>query len=205
MTSPQIERVLVNELEQHLRVASEAFTSPGFLGQVAECTLLVLEALRGDHRVFLCGNGGSAADAQHIAAEFTGHFKQERKPLPVQALNVNASSITAIGNDYGYDHIFEREVQAYGRTGDVLIGISTSGNSPNVLRAIEAAQGLGLKTIGWTGRKGGKLALAVDVAVRVPSDDTPRIQEMHITLGHAMCQAIDAELLTRNAVTPSNA
>ena len=143
----------------------------------------------------LFGNGGSASDAQHIAAEWVGRYMRERLPLPAVALTSNSSEITAVANDYGFDQMFVRGVVAHGRPGDLALALSTSGNSPNVLAAVEAARERGLATIGLTGKGGGQLAGLVDLAIRVPSDETPRIQESHITICHAICEVVDAELL----------
>ncbi|AFM05340.1 phosphoheptose isomerase [Bernardetia litoralis DSM 6794] len=145
-------------------------------------------------KVLFCGNGGSAADAQHISAELSGRFYKDRKPLFAEALHVNSSYLTAVGNDYGYDIVFERMVQAMGREGDVLVAISTSGNSPNIVKAVEAANKIGMITIGMTGSKGGKLKEICDIILNVPSDDTPRIQESHILVGHILCEWVELAL-----------
>ena len=155
---------------------------------------LIAACFREGHTVLLFGNGGSAADAQHIAAEWTGRFTRERPGLPAIALSANTSDLTAIGNDYGFDRVFARGVEAHGGEGDVAIAISTSGNSPNVLLAVEEARRRGLVTVGLTGRGGGKLAGMVDVALVVPSDDTQRIQESHITMLHVLCELVEEEL-----------
>ena len=145
-------------------------------------------------KVLFCGNGGSAADAQHISAELSGRFYKDRKPLFAEALHVNSSYMTAVGNDYGYAIVFERMVQAMGREGDVLVAISTSGNSPNIVKAVEAANQIGMVTIGMTGSKGGKLKEICDIILNVPSDDTPRIQESHILVGHILCEWVELAL-----------
>ena len=145
-------------------------------------------------QLLLFGNGGSAADAQHIATELVGRFYLERRPLPALPLTVNTSALTAIGNDYEFRDVFSRQVEAYGRSGDAAIGLSTSGNAANVIEGIRAARRIGMMTIGLTGRDGGQLAAEVDIAIRVPADDTPRIQEAHIMLGHLWCQGIEATL-----------
>jgi D-sedoheptulose 7-phosphate isomerase len=150
------------------------------------------ERLRRGCRILVCGNGGSAADAQHLAAELSGRYLKERRALAGIALTTDTSALTAIGNDYGFDQIFSRQVEALGRPGDLLIGISTSGNSPNVLRAVEAAKGLGLHTLGLLGRDGGKLKDQVDDALVVPSTVTARIQEVHQMIYHFWCEALDA-------------
>ena len=148
-------------------------------------------ALAAGRKVLLFGNGGSAADAQHIAAEWVGRYKRERKALPAIALTVNTSSITAIANDYSFERAFARQVEALGAPGDIAIGISTSGDSPNVLRGVEAARIANMITVGLTGRTGGSLRTLVDHCLQVPSDDTPRIQEAHILLGHILCEYVE--------------
>jgi D-sedoheptulose 7-phosphate isomerase len=145
-------------------------------------------------KLLIAGNGGSAADAQHIAAELTGRFQRERRPLPALALHANSSALTAIGNDYGYEHVFARELTAHARPGDVFLAISTSGNSKNILRAIEAARQNKMRVIGLTGESGGAMRTACDLCLRVPSKSTARIQEMHITIGHAICELLEEEL-----------
>jgi D-sedoheptulose 7-phosphate isomerase len=148
-------------------------------------------ALAAGRKVLLFGNGGSAADAQHIAAEWIGRYRRERRALPAIALTVNTSSITAIANDYSFEHVFARQVEALGAPGDIAIGISTSGDSPNVLRGVEAARGISMITVGLTGRTGGSLRTLVDYCLQVPSADTPRIQEGHILLGHILCEYVE--------------
>lgn len=164
---------------------------------IARAAGIVAASFAAGGRVLLFGNGGSAADAQHIAAEFCGRLSRERPALPAIALTANPSDLTALGNDYGFERVFARLVEAHGRRGDVAIAISTSGNSPNVLAAVETARAAGLHTIGLTGRDGGKLAGRVDVALVVPSDDTQRIQESHIAAGHALAALVDDALFPR--------
>lgn len=156
---------------------------------------LMVTAFREGRKVLLFGNGGSATDAAHIAAEFVGRYKRERAPLPAIALATDIAAITCIANDYGYDELFARQVRAHGRKGDIAVGISTSGNSPNVLKGIEAARECGLITVAWTGGTGGKLAGLVDHPFVVPSAVTARIQESHITLGHVLCELVEETLL----------
>ena len=164
-------------------------------GALARAIDLVADALRGDHKLLLFGNGGSAGDAQHISAELVGRFIDERRALPAIALTTDTSALTAIANDYGYDEVFARQVRALGRAGDVAIGISTSGKSPSVLRAVETARSLGLKTIGFTGGDGGPLARLVDVELRVAASTLScRIQEAHILIGHVLCELVDRRL-----------
>jgi D-sedoheptulose 7-phosphate isomerase len=147
--------------------------------------------LRGGGTIFLCGNGGSAADAQHVAGEFVGRFLKERKPLPAIALNANTSILTAIGNDYDFDQVFARQVKALVRSEDVVVGISTSGKSPNVIAAMKAAREIGAETIGFTGEPGEPLGSACDVCFKVPSGLTPRIQEVHILAWHLICEVVE--------------
>ena len=145
-------------------------------------------------KLILCGNGGSASDAQHIAGELVGRFKLERRALPALALGANTATLTAIGNDYSYDDVFVRQIDAWTSPGDIVIGISTSGNSKNVLAAMEKAKACGAYTVGLTGRDGGQLAANTDLALIAPSDDTPRIQEVHITIGHIVCDLVEQTL-----------
>ena len=155
---------------------------------------LAREALESGHKLLICGNGGSAADSQHMAAEIIGRFKKERPSLPALALTVDTSVLTAVGNDYGFDTIFSRQVEGLGQAGDVLIGISTSGNSGNVVRAVETAKQKGLRIISMTGAGGGKLAALSDVSLDVPSNVTARIQEMHILMIHIMCEIMEEKM-----------
>lgn len=178
-------------LAEHARV-QEALKA--LVPSVIEVAKVVAQALESGDKVLLCGNGGSAADAQHIAGELVGRFLRERRPLPALALNANTSVLTALGNDYGFEEVFARQVAALGRPGDVLIAISTSGNSPNVLRAAKAARERGMKVIGLTGAGGGKLRELCDLCLCVPSASTPRIQEMHILIGHIICQLVEEAL-----------
>jgi D-sedoheptulose 7-phosphate isomerase len=166
---------------------------------VARAAEIVAASLRRGGKVLLFGNGGSAADAQHLAAEWTGRLRGERAALPAIALTANTSELTALGNDYGFERVFARLVEAHGREGDVAGASSTSGNSPNVIAAVETARQRGLHTIGLTGRRGGKLAPLVDLALCVPSDDTQRIQEAHITLAHVVAELVEEALLDRRA------
>lgn len=153
--------------------------------------ILSMEAMKNGKKILIFGNGGSAADAQHIAAELVGRYKTERRGLPAIALSTDTSALTAIGNDYGYDRVFDRQVEALANEGDLLIGISTSGNSANVNNALKVGRELGCKTIGFSGKGGGEMNALCDLNIVVPSHDTPRIQEMHIMIGHILCQAVD--------------
>ena len=158
-----------------------------------------VEALRGGGKLLFCGNGGSAADAQHWAGELVSRFYYDRPGLAAIALTTDSSILTAIGNDYGYDYVFARQVEALGQAGDVLVAISTSGNSPNVLRAADVARARGMQVIAFTGRSGGKLLSMSDLCFRMPSDETPRIQEGHEFVGHLLCALIEAGLFPRDA------
>ena len=164
------------------------------IGKIAK---RIIKAYGEKKKVLIFGNGGSAADAQHIAAELVSKFYLERKGLPAIALNTNVSIITAIGNDYGYDRVFARQVEALAAEGDVVIGISTSGNSPNVLAALETAKGMGAFTVGLAGLKGSKIGAVADLTFNVPSKDTPRIQEVHITAGHIICEIVESEIFSK--------
>jgi D-sedoheptulose 7-phosphate isomerase len=161
----------------------------------------LISAYRAGHKALFFGNGGSAADAQHLAAEFLGRYLREREPLPALALHANSSALTAIANDYGYEYVFARQLQALAVRGDVAVGITTSGNSPNVIEAMACARRLGLVTIALTGSSGGRLRGMVDILIAVPSEDTPRIQECHILAGHALCDAVELALATRPSLS----
>jgi D-sedoheptulose 7-phosphate isomerase len=189
----------VDVFEQRVRQSIEAsialkgrlLNSPELVSTVAKVSEILVNSIEQGNKVLLFGNGGSAADAQHIAAEFVGRFAFDRPALPALALSVNTSCVTAIGNDYGFDLIFSRQIEALGRPGDVAIGISTSGNSHNILRGVSVAKGLGLQTVGLTGCTGQKLKNAVDYCICVPSSDTPRIQECHILIGHIISELVE--------------
>ena len=181
-----------NESIQTKQQAAQVLAQP-----TAQAAELLFNTLANDGKFLICGNGGSAADAQHFAAEMTGRFEKERMELAAVALTTDTSALTAIGNDYGFDHVFSKQVRALGRAGDVLVGISTSGNSANVIEAIKAAHQNGMKVIALTGRDGGKIAQMLqegDVLLNVPYPRTARIQEVHILLIHAMCDCIDTML-----------
>lgn len=177
---------------QHTDVAAQSFASlqNDFESMLKICT----QAIENDNKIFFAGNGGSAADAQHLATELTIRFIKDRKPIAGIALTTDTSSLTAAGNDFGFDHIFARQLEALGKSGDVLIAISTSGNSANILQAINAAKTLGVKTIGWTGQSGGQMSNLCDAMLKIPSQTTARIQEMHITFGHLLCGALEQKL-----------
>lgn len=180
--------MIKSELEGHLATIKATFALEADIKKACETAVATLKA---GGKILLCGNGGSAADAQHIAAELTGRYKTERGALAGIALTTDTSALTAIGNDYGYEFVFSRQLEALGRKGDLLIAISTSGNSGNVVKALELARKIGIKTIGLSGRTGGAMNELCELNLVVPSNDTPRIQEMHIMIGHIICQAID--------------
>ncbi len=167
----------------------------GQAGDIGRAGDIIIEALRAGGAIYFCGNGGSAADAQHLAAELSGRFLKNRRPLAGVALTTNSSALTAIGNDFGYDEVFSRQLEGVGKSGDVLVSLSTSGNSANVVKAVAIAQVLGMKTISLTGERESALSAKCDICLKVPSISTPRIQEMHILVGHILCE------LAENAVT----
>lgn len=173
---------------EHLEVARAL---PGLASDVAKAVEMIHSSLAAGGKLLIAGNGGSAADAQHIAAELTGRFLRERKPLPALALHANSSALTAIGNDYGYEHVFARELAAHARPGDVLLAISTSGSSKNILRAIQEARQKKVAVIGMTGESGGAMRSACDLCLCVPSKSSARIQEMHIMIGHTICELLE--------------
>lgn len=169
----------------------ELLVDEKYLSIIEKIGKIIVSVYKSGKKVILCGNGGSASDAQHIAGEMLGRFKMERRALPAIAITSNSSTVTAISNDYGFDYVFRRQVEAYGIAGDVLIGISTSGDSANILAAVDQAGKMGIVTIGLLGKSGGKLKEMVDVPFVVPSDDTPRIQECHILIGHIVCDLVE--------------
>jgi D-sedoheptulose 7-phosphate isomerase len=184
---------IAKRITDHIALASSLLEDESYLAAVSSAAAAMAQALRAGNKVLFFGNGGSAADAQHLAAELTGRFLRERRSLPGLALSTNTSSVTAIGNDYGYDEVFARPLAGLGAAGDVAFGLSTSGNSPNVLRAMEVAHSKQMVTIGLSGRAG-KLPAAVQHAICIPCDCTPRIQEAHILTGHILCEILENEL-----------
>lgn len=185
-----MEDEIIKQLEDNIALQQYLQEQAEILTTIAE---LLIQAFQKGNKVFLFGNGGSAADAQHIACELSGKFYLNRNPLPAIALTTNTSSLTAIGNDYGYEEVFARQVKGLVREGDIVIGISTSGNSPNVLRGTEQAKQMGATTVAFTGQ-GGKLKELTDYVLSIPSNDTPRIQEAHITAGHIICYLVEKAL-----------
>jgi D-sedoheptulose 7-phosphate isomerase len=193
-------RSIVDYLVQSRDAVDAAIADPEFVATIAAIVDRVADALAAGHKLLLAGNGGSAADAQHIAGEFLSRLNYDRGPLAAVALTTDSSVMTAIANDYGYEQLFERQVLGLGRPGDVLIAISTSGRSPNVLRALRAARRSGLAAIGFTGRGGGDMPALCDLCLRAPSDSTPLIQQLHITAGHILCGLVEARLFPRAAI-----
>jgi D-sedoheptulose 7-phosphate isomerase len=186
----RINKCISSSVENYQRVLSDKILQKN----IENIVIKSVEAFKNDKKILFCGNGGSASDAQHIAAELSGRFHADRPPLYAEALHVNSSYITAVANDYGYDETYARMLEACGRKGDVLVGISTSGSSPNVVKALEKANAIGLITVGFTGGNGGKMNDICDIMIKVPSNDTPRIQEVHILVGHIICQLIEEEM-----------
>jgi len=195
----------VKSIEGSIAVKQRLLGDTVLISSIARVSEVSLAAIKNGNKLLLFGNGGSAADAQHIAAEFVGRFAFDRPALPALALSVNTSCLTAIGNDYGFDQVFSRQLEALARPGDVAIGFSTSGNSPNVLHAISTAKKMGLQTVALTGTPGGKLKQAADLdhCVCVPSSETPRIQECHILIGHIVSELVEQELYAKGRVSGS--
>lgn len=181
--------MVIEELYEHRNLIQKVIEN--LSGDIETACNTMVSVLKDGKKVLIAGNGGSAADAQHIAAELSGRFVKERKALPGIALTVDTSALTAIANDYGYNHVFARQVEALAQPGDLFIGISTSGNSQGILNAFEAAAKIGCKTLGLSGRNGGKMNGLCDLNIVVPSEVTARIQEMHILIGHILCKAVD--------------
>jgi D-sedoheptulose 7-phosphate isomerase len=188
-----MQSIIESEFREHLKIARETMECIASPLEIA--ANLCIDGLNNGRKILICGNGGSAADAQHVAAELVGRYKLERKGLAVIALTTDTSVLTSIGNDYGYNHVFDRQVEALANEGDVIIGISTGGASSNVISALKLANKLGCKTIGFSGRDGGEMNNVCDVNLVVPAQDTPRIQEMHIVIGHTLCHLIENNVL----------
>lgn len=182
---------------ESIEVKTALLEDQTLLDNIQKISDVIVSALNDGKKVLFCGNGGSAADAQHLAAELSGRFYYDRPPLDAEALHVNTSYLTAVANDYSYDEIYARLIKGKGRSGDVLIGISTSGNSKNILRAYEVAKELGIICVSMTGQTGGKMAENSDILLNVPSTDTPRIQESHILIGHLICEIVEATIFPK--------
>ncbi|MEJ7589244.1 MAG: D-sedoheptulose 7-phosphate isomerase [Ferruginibacter sp.] len=191
--SQQIKNIIAASIE----VKQNILADPEILQTVQACIDVITTAFKNGNKVLFCGNGGSAADAQHLAAEFSGRFYIDREALPSEALHCNTSYLTAVANDYSYDVVYSRMIRGIGKLGDVLVGLSTSGNSKNIVQAFEAAKEKGMVTIGFTGGSGGQLKALADLLINIPSADTPRIQESHILLGHIICQLVEANIFQK--------
>lgn len=185
-----------NIIQASITVKQNILQNEELLNIIEKVVVAVVTAFKNGNRIYFCGNGGSAADAQHLAAEFSGRFYTDRKALPAEALHCNTSYLTAVANDYSYDAVYARLIDGIGQKGDVLIGLSTSGNSGNIIKAFETAKEKGLITVGFTGDSGGKMKLLCDYLLNVPSSDTPRIQESHIMIGHIICQLVEERYFT---------
>ncbi len=185
-------------IQQSIDIKSQLIDNPKLIDDLHEIVAAMVACYKQDGKVLFCGNGGSAADAQHLAAELSGKFYFDREPLYSEALHVNTSYLTAVGNDYSYQEIYARIVKAKGRKDDVLVAISTSGNSENVINAIEQAKKQGMTVVGFSGKTGGKMKRFCDILIPVPSEDTPRIQECHILIGHIICQLVEEQLFPRS-------
>lgn len=192
----------VNQIiEESISIKQKIKNSKALMDAVVNVSSLLVDCYRAGNKVLLCGNGGSAADAQHIAAELSGKFLYDRDPLYAEALHVNSSYLTAVANDYSFHEVFARLVKAMGENGDVLIGLSTSGNSTNVVKAFEAAKNKEMKTVAFTGELGGQLKQLADICINIPSVKTPRIQENHIFIAHIICEYVENELFPQKKST----
>lgn len=184
---------MINEIEKEFQKHLDTFNSSNLKDEIKNASLMCIQTIKNGGKILICGNGGSAGDSQHFAAEITGRFRTERKGLPAIALSTDTSALTAIGNDYGFDFVFSRQVEALGKNGDLLIAISTSGNSKNAINAVKKAKEIGMKTISFGGKDGGELKNICDLSLVVNSNDTARIQEFHIFIIHTICHLIDLE------------
>ncbi len=183
--------IILKTFSDHLQVTEDLFRNEYVIAALEQAAQHCIQALKKGNKILFCGNGGSAADAQHLAAELSGRYLKDRSPLFAEALHVNSSYLTAVGNDYGFEEIYARAVLAKGKKGDVLVGLSTSGTSANVIRAFVEAKRIGLQTISMTGLTGGELKALSDIWLAVPSEETPRIQECHVVMGHILCNLIE--------------
>ncbi len=187
---------VINKIDEHLTIITLLNNNSDFIENIVKISNILVEAFKSGKKLLICGNGGSAADSQHIATEFISRFLLERRALNAEALTVNTSTLTAVGNDYCFDKIFSRQVEAKGNKGDILLAISTSGSSKNIIETVKAAKAIGMKTIGFTGNiKNNLLFQLADYCVPVPSDSTPRIQEAHILIAHIICEIVEKEFL----------
>lgn len=190
-------RRIQESIEQSIAAKQAILADGEFLARIQKAADIIIASLQGGGKIHFCGNGGSAADAQHLAAELSGRFYYDRPPLNAEALHCNTSYLTAVGNDYGYEHIFARLLRGTAKKGDVLLGISTSGNSKNILEAYGVCKDMGINIISMTGETGGKMKELSDLLLNVPSTDTPRIQESHILIGHIICELVESAIFPR--------
>lgn len=188
--------IIIDRINQSIEVKKQITQTPELIDTIQKVAETMILAFKKGNKVLFCGNGGSAADAQHLAAELSGRFYFNRPPLSAEACHVNSSYLTAVANDFGYNSIFSRYIKAVGKKGDVVVGLSTSGNSENIVEAFKAAKNIEMKCIGFTGAKGGKMKTLSDFLINVPSEDTPRIQESHITIGHIICEMVEKTLFS---------
>lgn len=187
-------------IQSSVNLKNALLQNDAMIARLDEISNIIVAAFKNGHKVLFCGNGGSAADAQHLAAEFSGRFYTDREALPAEALHVNTSYLTAVANDYSYDVVYARLVKGIGQKGDVLVGLSTSGNSKNIIEAFKVAKEKGMITVGFTGETGGNMKGLSDYLFNVPSTDTPRIQESHIMLGHIICQLVEERYFSANSL-----
>ena len=189
--------VITNNISNSISVKHSILNDESLINQIVEVAGLIQNSFENKCKLLLCGNGGSAADAQHLAAEFSGRYYMDRPPLHAEALHTDTSFMTAVANDYSYNEVYSRLVQGIGKEGDVLIGLTTSGNSKNIVNALKEAKKIGLKTVGFTGEHGGEINPYCDILINVPSTDTPRIQEAHLLIGHAICELVEKKLFAQ--------
>lgn len=188
---------VIQSIQESLDLKKQILQDTILLNLIEEIANILVQSLSQNGKIFFCGNGGSAADAQHLAAELSGRFYYDRAPLNAEALHCNTSYLTAVANDYGYEHIYSRLIEASAHKGDVLIALSTSGNSSNIINAIHQSEKMGVTTIGFTGASGGKMDQCCNYMVKVPSSDTPRIQEIHILFGHIICELVEQKMFPK--------
>jgi len=186
--------MIITRIQESIELKTKILSSEILINRIQEASNLIVDAYRSGNKTLFCGNGGSAADAQHLAAELSGKFYLDRAPIHAEVCHGNGSFLTAVSNDYGFETAYARYIQAVGKKGDVLVAISTSGNSENIIQAIEAASRIGFKCICLTGDSGGRMAGFADLLINIPSTDTPRIQETHILIGHIICELVETEL-----------
>jgi len=189
--------IISNNISNSIKVKNEILNDESLINQILDVAETIQNSFENNCKLLLCGNGGSAADAQHLAAEFSGRYYIDRDPLHAEALHTDTSFMTAVANDYSYNDVYSRLIRGIGKKGDILIGLSTSGNSTNIVNALKEAKELGIKTIGFTGKNGGEINQHCDIIIKVPSRDTPRIQEAHLLIGHAICELVEKNLFSK--------